>query len=235
MTLEITHSAIRRGRRTVLEAGHIAAPLPVAIAVVGINGSGKSSLFMRLTDTLSTPGTASVTIARRRVTVAYVPQAPALPAWLRSEHIADLCGLSFSALADGMPGLHLAEVAGQKAAALSVGQQQALAIGLALGRDADVIVLDEPFAALDFRRRLGTLDLLRQYRDAGRAVLQSSQTAADLVDLCDRFLVIRDGRYVFNGTRADLVGDADNSSIERRLLAILTMPVPAMEVPRRSY
>jgi ABC-type multidrug transport system ATPase subunit len=257
MRLEITHTVVRRGRRTVLEPGRLTAALPCAIAVVGINGSGKSSLFMRLTDTLAGVGSAAMTIDGRRASVAYVPQTPALPGWLGAGHVAELCGLSFDALAAGMPGLHLAEIGREKAAALSVGQRQALAIALALGREADVTILDEPFSALDFRRRIGTLDMLRQWKDAGRAILLSSQSAADLVDLCDRFIVIRDSRYVFVGTRAELAGspaDAnpprggsrsggsrsggrehpDDRRVEQRLLELLTMPVPAMEVPNRS-
>jgi ABC-type multidrug transport system ATPase subunit len=252
MRLEITHTVIRRGRRTVLESGHVTAALPSALAVVGINGSGKSSLFMRLTDTLAGVGSASMTIDGRRASVAYVPQTPALPGWLGAGHVAELCGLSFGALIAGMPGLHLAEIGRGKAAALSVGQRQALAIALALGREADVTILDEPFSALDFRRRIGTLDMLRHWKDAGRAILLSSQSAADLVDLCDRFIVIRDSRYAFVGTRTELTGspaDADPSRagsrsggrehpddrlVEQRLLELLTMPVPAMEVPIRS-
>jgi ABC-type multidrug transport system ATPase subunit len=162
-----------------------------------------------------------------------VPQVPALPGWLRVEHVAELCGLSFAALVDGMPGLHLADMARQKAAALSVGQKQVLAIALALGREADVTILDEPFSALDFRRRLGALDLLRQSAQAGRAVVLSSQSAADLVDLCARFIVIRDGRYVFNGTRTELAGNANDREVEQRLLQLLTMPLSAMEAPTR--
>jgi ABC-2 type transport system ATP-binding protein len=251
MRLEITHTIIRRGRRTVLEPGHVTAALPSALAVVGINGSGKSSLFMRLTDTLATAGSASVTLDGQRASVAYVPQTPALPGWLHAGHVAELCGLSFAALVDGMPGLHLSDIGREKASTLSVGQKQALAIALALGREADVTILDEPFSALDFRRRIGTLDMLRQWKNAGRAILLSSQSAADLVDLCDRFIVIRDGRYVFVGTRAELAGGADDAlveqqtpsgghghpddrMVEQRLLELLTMPVPAMEMPRRS-
>lgn len=252
MRLEITHTAIRRGHRTVLESGHVTAAMPAAIAVVGINGSGKSSLFMRLTDTLAGVGAASMTIDGRRASVAYVPQTPALPGWLGASHVAELYGLSFGALVAGMPGLHLAEIGRQKTAALSVGQRQALAIALALGREADITILDEPFSALDFRRRIGALHMLRQWKDVGRAILLSSQSAADLVDLCDRFIVIRDSRYVFVGTRAELAGSEahagpsrehsgtgrcvqpDDSLVEQRLLELLTMPVPAMEVPNRS-
>lgn len=231
MTLEIVHGAVRRGRRRVLEPGRISAVMPAAVAIVGVNGSGKSSLFMQLTDTLSSRGTSSITVAGTTPSLAYVAQVPAFPAWLRVEHAADLYGLSFNALIADMPGLHLSELIGHRTSALSVGQRQALAIALALGRRADVTLLDEPFAALDFRRRLGAMELLRRSKDEGRAILLSSQSAADLVELCERFVVLRDGAYVFNGMRDELAAAGGNAAVEQRLLELLTMPVPAMEVP----
>ena len=235
MTLVIRHRPVRRGRTTVLEAGHISLPTSVAVAVVGINGSGKSSLFMRLTDTLSTTQSSSVTLGGRPASLAYVPQVPALPGWLRTDAVAQMYGLDFEQLVRRMPGLHLAELAGQKASTLSVGQRQALAIALAIAKDADVTLLDEPFSALDFRRRIGALELLRRHRDAGRAIVLSSQAAADLIELCARFLVIRNGRYVFDGSREQLSQDADDRAVEQSLLRILASPVPAMEVPTRRH
>lgn len=233
MTLEITHGAVRRGRRTVLEAGHITAAVPSAVGIIGINGSGKSSLFMQLTDTLASRGSAAIRLSHRPATLAYVPQVPALPGWLRVEQVADLYGLRYGILVEAMPGLYLSEIARQRASALSIGQRQALVIALALGRHADATLLDEPFAALDFRRRIGVHELLRQRCDEGGAILLSSQAAADLIGLCDRFAVIRDGIYVFNGSRTELGGHGDDSELEKRLLQLLTMPVPTMEVPLR--
>ncbi|MGH7446868.1 MAG: hypothetical protein ACRELT_04875, partial [Longimicrobiales bacterium] len=64
-------------------------------------------------------------------------------------------------------------------------------------------------------------------------ILLSSQAAADLIGLCERFVVIKDGVYVFNGLRTDLGGVGADSEVEKRLLQLLTMPVPTMEVPLR--
>ena len=234
MILEIRHGPVRRGRRIVLEAAHLSVRMPAALALVGINGSGKSSLFMQLTDTLSSRGSATVTLDGRPATLAYVPQVPALPGWLRAEQVVEMFCLSFANLVRSMPGMYLTEMAGRRVATLSVGQRQALAIAIAIGRDAGVLLMDEPFSALDFRRRLCVLELLRARRDAGRAVVLSSQSAADLVELCDRFVVIRDGRYAFDGSRSDL-SDGTGHDMEQRLLELLTMPAPAMEAPMRRH
>lgn len=235
MTLVIRHGAVRRGTRTVLQAARISLEMPAALALIGINGCGKSSLFMQLTDTLSTRGCAAVMIDGRQASLACVPQVPALPGWLRTDALAAMYGLRFESLVERMPGLYLSEVAGQKASTLSTGQRQALAIALAIGRCADVTLLDEPFSALDFRRRLGTLELLRNHRREGRAIVLSSQSATDLIELCDRFIVIREGRYVFDGRRQDLATDGGDREVEQRLLRILTTPVPAMEVPPQRH
>lgn len=231
MSLVVRHSAIHRGRRTVLEPGTIDAPAPAAIAVVGINGSGKSSLFMHLTGALLSRGERTVTLNGLPATLACVPQTPALPGWLSVEQLGAFIGSPFDELVRTMPGLHLEELEGQRADRLSVGQRQVLAIAFALARRADVTLLDEPFSALDFRRRIGLIALLHECRAAGRSFLLSSQAAPDLVAVCDRFVVIRDGRYVFNDYRDRLTPGSSDAAIENALLDLLTLPVPAMEAP----
>jgi ABC-type multidrug transport system ATPase subunit len=220
--LHVRHGPIRRGRHLVLEAAAFEVALPAVIGVVGINGSGKSSLFMALAGVLRRGRVAPTLLVRGEpATVAYVPQSPALPEWLTVEGACRLYGTGFGMLQSEMPGLYLHELAGRRVHALSGGQRQALAIALALARAADVTLLDEPFSALDFRRRIGALALLRDWKQdhPGRAVLLASQSSADLADLCGHYAVLRDGRYVFRGSRERLTPDAGD--IERRLLHLL--------------
>jgi ABC-2 type transport system ATP-binding protein len=221
-TLDIAHGVIRRGRRAVLQPGRIHADLPAAVAVVGVNGSGKSSLFLHLSDTLHAGrGDRTIRVAGRPASIATVPQLPALPAWLHVTRLSRAFGLEFAALAASMPGLLLHEFAHRRVHQLSLGQRQALAVALALGRGADVTLLDEPFSALDFRRRVAALQLMRDHVHGGRSILLSSQSAADLAGVCDHYVVIRDGRYIFNGPVAALGAAASLPHIEERLLELL--------------
>lgn len=221
--LRIRHGPVRRGRRGVLEAGAVDVPLPAVVAVVGVNGSGKSSLFMAVADVLRRRRGATVTVAGRAARLAWVPQTPALPDWLSVEDVARLYGLRFAHLQATMPGLHLEELAGERAALLSAGQRQVLCVAVALGLNAGVTLLDEPFSALDFRRRLGALSLLADRRSEfpDRAILLSSQSSADLVGICDHFIVLRAGRYIFNGTGQELAARGGQSDIEGCLLHLL--------------
>jgi ABC-2 type transport system ATP-binding protein len=221
--LRIRHECIRRGRRQVLEAAHFEVPLPASIGVVGINGSGKSSLFMALAGVLPTRRCAAVVSVRDvPADIAYVPQSPVFPQWLAVEAIARLYATDFAELQARLPSLYLQELAGQRAETLSSGQKQVLAVALALGRAAAVTLLDEPFSALDFRRRIGALQLLKEWRQdhPERGILVASQTAADLAGLCDHFLVLRDGRYAHRGPIGQPGSSGDD--VERHLLRLLT-------------
>ncbi len=88
---------------------------------------------------------------------------------------------------------------------LSGGMQQRVAVARALAPQPDVILLDEPFGALDPSLRAAV-------RSDVRAALRSSGTTAVLVthdqeealSLCDRVAVMRDGRIVHEGTPGDV-------------------------------
>ena len=211
-----------------LRAGEITAALPAAIAVVGANGSGKTSLFMHVTRTLARQRTGAVVLLRGEPvrTMGYVPQSFPLPPWLRAERAAPLFGCDFDDLCARMPGLQLDELRAERIDRLSPGQRQALSLAFALGMDTRMLVLDEPFASLDLPRRVGALALLRNWlqQSDDRALVLSSQHAADLFDVCNHFVVLRAGGYVFNDSRAALMKCVvnDAGSAESQLVTLMT-------------
>jgi ATP-binding cassette subfamily B protein len=86
---------------------------------------------------------------------------------------------------------------------LSTGQWQKLAIARAYFRDASVLVLDEPTAALDAR---GEVEVYRRFRDMaeGKSVLLISHRLGS-ARLADRIVVLEEGRVVEEGRHADLL------------------------------
>jgi ABC-2 type transport system ATP-binding protein len=85
-------------------------------------------------------------------------------------------------------------------AELSGGNQQRLNLAIALLGRPDVLLLDEPTAALDPGRRQALWDLAGQVRDRGGAVVFVTQNLEELARAADRVVVLLDGRVVFDGS-----------------------------------
>ena len=77
---------------------------------------------------------------------------------------------------------------------LSLGQQQLVEIARALVRDARVLVLDEPSAILGGKDLDVLHDVVRSMRDGGVAVVYISHRLKEVLALCDRVSVLKDGR-----------------------------------------
>ena len=78
--------------------------------------------------------------------------------------------------------------------ALSGGQRQAVAIGRAAAWGQQIVLLDEPAAALGVEQTARVLDLIRSLRDSGVAVLLITHNMDRVTDVCDRAVVLRQGR-----------------------------------------
>ena len=91
---------------------------------------------------------------------------------------------------------------GRPAGRLSLGNQQRLNLGIALLADPDVLLLDEPTAALDPGQRRRLWELATGTRARGGAVVFVTQNLEELERFADRVVVLRDGRLVFAGPRA---------------------------------
>jgi simple sugar transport system ATP-binding protein len=79
---------------------------------------------------------------------------------------------------------------------LSGGQQQAVAIARALAFDARVVIMDEPTASLSVKAIPPLLEIMRQLRSSGMAMIFITHRIKDLFDTCDRVMVLRRGSMV---------------------------------------
>ena len=77
---------------------------------------------------------------------------------------------------------------------LSGGQRQAVAIGRAVAWGQRIVLLDEPAAALGVEQTARVLDLIRNLRDDGVAVLLITHNMERVIDVCDHAVVLRQGR-----------------------------------------
>ncbi|WP_198519623.1 sugar ABC transporter ATP-binding protein [Microbacterium sp. BR1] len=93
---------------------------------------------------------------------------------------------------------------------LSLGQRQLLEIARALGRDAKILILDEPTATLSEAEIEHVFAAVRNIADAGTSVLFVSHRLGEVLTLCDAVTVLRDGKRVVTApvgelTRRELV------------------------------
>jgi ABC-2 type transport system ATP-binding protein len=100
--------------------------------------------------------------------------------------------------------LGLAERAGDRVEALSLGNQQRVQLGVALVHDPEVLVLDEPFSGLDPVGVDVMSGVLRERADAGVPVVFSSHQLELVERLCEDVAIVNRGRLVASGAVAEL-------------------------------
>jgi NitT/TauT family transport system ATP-binding protein len=171
------------------------------VCVVGASGSGKSTLLNVLAG-LDRPSSGRVHVHGR---VAMIFQEAALLPWLTAagnvELALELRGIKAperrSLAYDLLERVHLAGFEKRRPHELSGGMKQRVALARALAQDADVLLMDEPFAALDaISRDLLHEELERIWKESRLTVLFVTHNAREAVRLGDRVMVFtsRPGR-----------------------------------------
>lgn len=85
---------------------------------------------------------------------------------------------------------------GQRMSELSVGQQQMIEIAKALMVDAQVIIMDEPTAALTQSETEVLFQVVNSLRKKGVSIVYISHRMEEIFELCDRITILRDGSYI---------------------------------------
>ncbi|MEV6564693.1 ABC transporter ATP-binding protein [Streptomyces kronopolitis] len=210
------------GARVVIDGLELSVRPGEFVALLGRSGCGKSTL-LRVLAGLDREITGEVRVPRRKA-VAF--QAPRLMPWKRVWRNVLL----------GLPGRPqrasavraLAEVGlGHRADAwpktLSGGEAQRASLARALVREPDLLLLDEPFGALDALTRLKAQRLVSElWQERGCAVLLVTHDVEEALLLADRVLVMEDGRIAYEATvdlaRPREISDPRFGALRARLL-----------------
>lgn len=196
------------GGRAVLDGIDLEIEPGELVALVGRSGTGKSTL-LRILSGLDTPSRGSVRISdpsapNRAPEVRMVFQEPRLLPW-RSV-LQNVClGLprGFDAR-DVLARVGLLDRAGEYPHVLSGGQRQRVALARALVHEPKLMLLDEPFGALDALTRITAQQLVESlYLRHGFSAVLVTHDVEEAVLLADRALVIEHGRFI-ESVRIDL-------------------------------
>lgn len=188
------------------------------VCLVGPNGSGKSTLLKILATAASpTRGEAQVAGASirhdpdtvRQRACLFVPHGYVYGELTAMENLrfaARMYGLTLTDadVADKLAGVGLTRAMHVRARTFSQGMLQRLALARFTLREADVMLLDEPYTALDPAGQDLIDDVLRTLRAAGRALIIATHLVDRALNHCDRGIAMEGGRIVYDGPATSL-------------------------------
>jgi ABC-2 type transport system ATP-binding protein len=228
-------------------------PAGTVCALVGANGAGKSTL-LRMLAGVADPTTGSVTVAGRRPAdeveflsrIGYVAQdIPLYRRWSVADHLQLGARLNHdwdeASARDRLNSLAIP--LDRKVSALSGGMRAQVALALALSKRPEVLLLDEPLAALDPLARRDFMSMVvAAVAEQPLTVLLSSHLLPDLERICDHLLVLAGGRLVLSDTIESVVSshkvmtstarDTTNLEREHDVIAVNRTPRQVSAVVR---
>lgn len=209
--LEVTDATVRYDRVLALDGVHLTLAPGRVCGLLGTNGSGKSTLFKAVLGLVPTArgrvrllGHTSAT-ARRRQLVAYVPQTEQVD-WAFPVRVRDVVMMGryghmgrrrrprpadHQAVDHALERTHLSDLAQRQIGALSGGQRKRAFLARAIAQGAELLLLDEPFNAVDTRSEAAITELLLQLRDEGHTLLVSTHDLARVPAMCDEAVLLQ--------------------------------------------
>jgi tungstate transport system ATP-binding protein len=229
--LEIRDLTVFRGGTCVLQIPSFTLQRNETLALIGPNGAGKSSFLLALAGLLPiktgeilfrqkviVPGFASTEYRRK---LAMVFQEPLLFDTTVAANVA--VGLKLRHLGSreindrvkaSLDRFRITHLADRSARKLSGGEAQRTSLARAFATDPEIILLDEPFVALDPPTRQSLSDDFdRVLREAGAAAILTTHEQMDALRLADRMVVMQQGKIVQSGTPSSVSNQPVNEFV----------------------
>jgi len=184
------------------------------LGIIGPNGAGKTTLLEAIAGILPAETNdvqcrgEPLPVSRRREAIFYLPDGvrPYLEqpvTWVLS-FFAGVYRRSTDEVAHAIDSVGLRPVLHKRVQALSKGYARRLMLALGLLTPHPLLLMDEPFDGFDLRQTREIVDLLRREAVKGRTFVLAIHQLADAERVCDRFILLADGRVRGAGTLCDL-------------------------------
>lgn len=224
------------GRINALEELSFTVQRGEVFGVAGPNGAGKSTLISILTTVLKpTSGDILINglsirqeVGKIRKIIGYIPQETALYSQLTG-----LDNLKFWASVYGLKGkvrterireaAEITQIEGRlkdRVNTYSGGYKQRLNIAVALLHHPQILIMDEPTAGVDLRSKKYILETIRSYKNRGSTIVLATHHVDELVNSCDRAMVMDRGRMKAVGSIKEVLNLFGDSSMEDILMRL---------------
>lgn len=190
------------------------------VLLMGRTGCGKSTLLRLLKKELSPFGKSDGTVINKSMQIAFVLQNPDTSFVAENVRAELAFALENEGLKNSEISLKIGEAASffdlsdmldKKISELSGGERAVLSIAAAMISAADALILDEPLAQLDPKATVQIISLLKRVNDElGVTVIMASHTSHGIIDICDRLVIMNNGRIDFNDT-PDVLKNTDGA------------------------
>ena len=97
---------------------------------------------------------------------------------------------------------------------LSGGQQQKIQLGVTIMNDPDVLILDEPTKGFDPVNRRLLMDIIMKYKKRGATIIFITHNMDEVEKICDRILLLKDGKIAATGKVADVKKKYNGKSLD---------------------
>ena len=203
---------------TAVDALSLSVPSGVIYGLLGPNGAGKTTTIRMIMD-IYEPDDGSIRLFNdvaggrtHSARIGYLPEERGLYPKMRVLDVlvflAETKGVTRraarAAALQWLERLGLGDWGMRKVSDLSKGMQQKVQFISAVLHDPELVVLDEPFSALDPVNRQVLLDTVIEYRRQGKTVLFSTHIMEHAEQLCDRLCIIARGKKLIDGSLADV-------------------------------
>jgi len=205
------------------------------LGLIGPNGAGKTTLFECMAGVLP-PTSGSLFMEGRPLadwtrtqTLFYLPDAiapwPSQSVRWSIDFTVGFLGGRAALVDDIIDGLSLSALLKNRVGTLSKGQRKRVLLAIGLLTSQPVLLADEPFEGLDLRQTREVAAILRSHAREGRTLFLSIHQIADAARICDRFILLSEGRVCGEGTLDELTAlarsrGASASSLEEVFLAL---------------
>ena len=210
------------------------------VGILGPNGAGKTTLLRMMSKLMKpTSGTVSIRIGQTEISdavevkrhIGYLSNNTKLYGRLSARELLQLLGVLYG-LSESDTAKRIVKISeilsmdsflDNRIEKLSTGQTQRASIARCLVHDPKVYIFDEPTLGLDIISSASIIDFMKRERERGKTVLYSTHYMEEAEYLCDRIVMIHQGRIIREGTPGGLKAQMGKESLRDVFAELINM------------